>query len=278
MNDKRNAPIGVFDSGVGGLTVVLEMLKQLPEESFIYYADTAHVPYGPRDPEELRGFADRITEFLVKQGCKMIIIACNTSTSLSYDLLKQKYDLPLVGVIEPGVDKALEATANKKIGIFATQATVNSGVFQRMLKAKSPETEVTAQSCPLFVPYVEAGVISGQEIEKAVRLYYRPLQEKGVDSLILGCTHYPFLLPVISYVTGPGVQIINPARETVSRAAEILRELNIQAETGRQPEHNYFVSGNPEQFRKLGSMFLQQDIGKVEKNTLFMQDQDCQTY
>ena len=267
MNIERNAPIGVFDSGVGGLTVIQEMLRQLPNESFIYYADTAHVPYGPRDSEELKHFADSITGFLVEQGCKMVIIACNTSTSLAYELLQQKYAIPLVGVIEPGVDKALGATANKKIGVFATQATVNSGAFQRLIKAKNSEVEVVAVPCPLFVPLVEAGEVEGPVIHDAACNYFQPLQERGVDSIILGCTHYPFLLPVIAQVTGPSVLVINPARETVSRAAEILRERDLLA-SGTQAVQLYCASGDPASFRQIGSKFLQSDLGTVRKVTL----------
>lgn len=260
----RNAPIGVFDSGVGGLTVIMEMLKQLPQESYIYFADTAHVPYGPREPEELRQFADSITGFLVDQGCKMVIIACNTSTSLAYEMLKQKYSVPLVGVIEPGVEKALTTTINKKVGVFATQATVNSNVFQSLLKARDAKIEVTAVACPPFVPFVESGEVEGPKVTEAVRDCFRPLKEKGVDSLILGCTHYPFLLPVIDQVVGPTVQVINPARETVSRAIQILREKNLKAEN-TQPEHQYYASGDPLSFRTMGSKFLQRELGTVKK-------------
>lgn len=260
----RNAPIGVFDSGVGGLTVILEMLQQMPQESFMYFADTAHVPYGPREPEELRQFADSITGFLVEQGCKTVIIACNTSTSLAYEMLKEKYSVPLVGVIEPGVDKALAATANGRIGVFATQATVQSGAFQRLIKAKSSDTELTAVACPLFVPLVEAGEVEGPAVSEAVCNYYGLLEEKGVDSLILGCTHYPFLLPVIDRIVGPTVQVINPARETVSRTAEILRDLDLVADNA-QPEYQFYASGDPQSFQSKGSEFLQRDLGQVKK-------------
>lgn len=267
MKNNRNAPIGVFDSGVGGLTVIQEILQQLPNESFIYYADTAHVPYGSREPVELQGFADSITSFLLEQGCKMVIIACNTSTALAYDFLRQKYAIPLVGVIEPGVDKALGATVNKKIGVFATHATVNSGAFQRLLQAKEAAVEVTAIACPLFVPLVEAGEVEGLAVHEAAHNYFQPLREQGIDSLILGCTHYPFLLSVITQVTGPEVQVINPARETVSRAAEILQVKDLLA-TRSQSEQRYYSSGDPVSFRIMGSKFLQHDLGIVQKITL----------
>jgi len=267
MENINNAPIGVFDSGVGGLTVVRELLRQLPGESFIYYADTAHVPYGPRDPAELRTFADAITAFLVNQGCKMVIIACNTSTSLAYEFLQEKYTVPLIGVIEPGIERALAATVNKRIGVFATQATVNSGAFPRLIRAKDPSVEVTAVACPLFVPLVEAGEVAGSAALKAAQTYFQPLREKGVDSLILGCTHYPFLLPVIRQVTNKNVTIINPAEETVSKAVKILQEKGLMA-AGHSGQRLYYASGDPEAFRIMGGRFLQQDLGKVRKITL----------
>ncbi len=262
MRDPREAPIGVFDSGVGGLTVILELLRQMPHESFIYYADTAHVPYGPRDPQELRRFASSISEFLVDKGCKLVIIACNTSTSLAYEELAARFLPPFIGVIEPGVDKALEMTKNLKIGVIATIATINSGAYQHMLRRKNPAIEVSAASCPLFVPLVEKGQIEGDEVYETAVAYLEPLKNKGIDSLVLGCTHYPFLLPVIIKALGPSIAVIDPARETVSRAKEKLKGLSLLKETGK-PSYQYYASGDPESFRRIGSIFLGEDIGEV---------------
>jgi len=267
MSNKKIAPLGVFDSGVGGLTVVMEMFQQMPHESFVYYADTAHVPYGPRNPLELKEFASNITAFLVNQGCKMVIIACNTSTSLAYQDLKARYDIPLIGVIEPGVDKALEVTRNRRIGVIGTVATINSGSYQKMIKEKKPDTEIVAVPCPLFVPLIEAGKVEGDEVYQAAVHYLEPVRKAGVDTLILGCTHYPFLLPVIQDIVGPGVIAVDPARETVKRAVVKLQELDLLQEEGR-PVHRYYASGDPEAFRRTGSEFLQQDIGVVKKITL----------
>ena len=265
MNDKKSAPLGIFDSGVGGLTVVREMLRQLPRESYLYYADTAHVPYGPRDPRELKGFAADITAFLADQGCKLIIIACNTSTSVAYEELKARHDIPLIGVIEPGVDMALMVTRNRRIGVIGTAATINSGSYQNMIKRKNPQAEVSAVPCPLLVPLIEAGKIESGETREAVAAYLEPIRAAGADTLILGCTHYPFLLPIIRELIGSDVTIIDPARETAGLAAGKLRELGLLREKG-QAVRRYYASGDPAAFRKMGSAFLGlPDIGPVNK-------------
>lgn len=264
----REAPIGVFDSGVGGLTVVREMLRQMPGESISYFADTAHVPYGPRDPQELRRFAAQITAFLVDKGCKMIIMACNTSTSLAYYDLKAQYDLPMVGVIEPGVDKALEhvsaAGGTGTIGVIGTKATIDSGVYQRILAQKNSKVQVAAVSCPPFVPLVESGQIRGPQVEETVRNCLGPLKEEGVECLLLGCTHYPFLAPVIKKIMGPDVSCIDPAIETVNRAYRLLAGMKLLNEGGR-PSYHYYASGDPESFRRMGAFFLGHDTGEVKK-------------
>ena len=264
MREKELSPIGVFDSGVGGLTVVRELEAQLTYEDYIYYADTAHVPYGSREPWELKGFALSITAFLVEQGCKMIIIACNTSTSLAYADLASRCPVPFIGVIEPGVNEAIKVSKNGKIGVVGTLATVNSGVYQKMIKEKNPRTEVVAVPCPRFVPLVEEGRVEGSEVEEIAGIYLKPLQERGVDTLILGCTHYPFLRPVIERIMGEGVNIIDPARETVRRAAISLQNLGLvnPIETKKSPL--FYASGDPENFRKKGSSFLGRDLGPVK--------------
>ncbi len=264
MKERKLSPIGVFDSGVGGLTVIRELETQLPCENYIYYADTAHVPYGSRDPRELKGFARTITAFLVEQGCKMIIIACNTSTSLAYEELLQKFSLPIIGVIEPGVDAALNLTQNKKIGMIGTLATVNSGAYQRIIKEKEPAAEVLAVPCPRFVPLVERGQVEGPEVYEAAEMYLKPLQEMGVDTLILGCTHYPFLRPVIERIMGNGVNIIDPAWETVRRAGIFLQNLGLANEKEDKQLPIFYASGDTESFRQTGSRFLGRDLGPVK--------------
>lgn len=267
MNKNKTAPIGIFDSGVGGLTVVREVFRQLPKESFVYYADTAHVPYGPRQPQEIRKFAASITRFLIGLGCKMVIIACNTSTSLAYEELRENFEIPLIGVIEPGVDKALELTRNGRIGVIATEATINSRAYQHMLQKKNPLVQVAPKACPLLVPLIEQGLAEGEEIDKAVAMYLQPLIKKEVDTLILGCTHYPFLLPVIARVMGPSVIPVDPARETVKRVKKHLIDSDLLSEASL-PVHRYFASGNPDEFARVGGVFLEKRIEQVEKINL----------
>ncbi|MGI6144567.1 MAG: glutamate racemase [Peptococcia bacterium] len=264
MSEKRNAPLGIFDSGVGGLTVVREILKQMPGESIIYFGDTAHVPYGDRDPQELRGFAQKITNYLVTRGCKMIIIACNTSTSLAYEELTNSFSLPIIGVIEPGVNKALMTTKNLRVGVIGTAATIESRVYQRKLRAKNPDVQVYAQACPAFVPLVERGALRSAETADIVSGCLHPFMEKEIDTLILGCTHYPFLQPVIAKVLGAKTQIIDPAQETVRCAYERLQELDLLVDTAK-PVYKFVSSNNPKEFRAKGSVFLGRDLGTVEE-------------
>ena len=259
---ENNAPLGVFDSGLGGLTIVREILKQLPQESVLYFADTAHVPYGSRDPEELRGFAFQITAYLVKRQCKMIIIACNTSTALAYDFLRSNFNVPLVGVIEPGVSRALQVTANGKIGIIGTLATIQSGVYQKKLKAVAEE--VVALSCPPFVELVEKGKLRGLETEEIVAGCLAPLQAREIDTLILGCTHYPFLSESITRFLGPKVKIVDPAEETVRQTARLLKANSLSA-GNQKPRYSYFSSKNAYDFKIKGSAFLGRDLGTVKE-------------
>ncbi|MDD2401822.1 MAG: glutamate racemase [Clostridia bacterium] len=259
-----NAPIGIFDSGVGGLTVVREVLKQLEYESVLYFADTAHVPYGSRHPRELKMFAKSISNYLIEQGCKMIIIACNTSTSLAYEELKCFFSVPVIGVIEPGIEQALKNTKNMKVGVIATQATINNGAYQRVLKIKKPEVQIFAKSCPSFVPLVEKGLTEGLEVEKAVYNELGVFRGKEIDTLILGCTHYPFLKSIIQEVVGSEVKIIDPAQATVEYAHEKLKELNFQA-TNKNNVYNFITSSDIESFKKRCRVFLGKDLGIVRE-------------
>lgn len=254
----KQAPIGVFDSGVGGLTVVKEILKQLPAESVIYFGDTAHVPYGHRSPEELLGFADSITRFLIAKGVKMIVVACNTSSSLSLNYLQRQFSLPIVGVIEPGIITAAQQTKNKKIGVIATEATIKSGVHKRIFGQIDPEIKVFAQACPAFVPLVEAGKLDTPETRQKAAEYLAPIVLGEADTLILGCTHYPYLIPVLRDILGPDVDLIDPAEKTVKLAAKVLEEQQLLALAPvAANQYEFYVSGDPDQFYRSGRMFLQ---------------------
>jgi glutamate racemase len=270
------APIGVFDSGMGGLTVMKALYKQLPMEAVLYYGDTAHVPYGGRDPKELQGFALRISDYLIRRGCKMIIIACNTSTALAYELINARSPVPVVGVIEPGIRSALKEGGNGPIGVIATQATAQSGVYQRILAREAPERQSYVVACPPFVPLVEAGKITGAEAAEAVRECLTPLKDKGIHSLIFGCTHYPFLSALIQSFLGNGVRLIDPAWETVNQAKAILFEKKYLKMLRGLPEQRFVCSGDPGQFTYSGSFFLGTEIQNVKQVILDKEEEACE--
>jgi len=272
----KNAPIGVFDSGVGGLTVLRELEKAMPAESFIYFGDTAHVPYGARKPEEIQDLAIRIGRFLERQGCKMILIACNTSTALAHDLLGQALSIPVVGVIEPVVEKVCAESVNlagkevamgagmPPVGVIATQATVISNAYQRVFKKKAPLQSVLMVACPTFVPLIEAGVTEGAQVENDVETYLTPLKEKGIRTLILGCTHYPFLSHPIQHFFGDDVDILDPAIEAVRQGKHILAVRGLLA-NGQKVVRRFISSGDPKDFRKGASLFWVHPIDQVEQ-------------
>lgn len=244
------------------------LFEQLPMETALYYGDTAHVPYGGRDPGELRGFALSISDYLIRMGCKMIIIACNTSTALAYEIIRARSPVPVVGVIEPGISCALREDRTGSIGVIATQATVQSGVYQRMLAREAPERDAYVAACPPFVPLVEAGKVKGPEASKAVRECLAPLKAQGVRSLILGCTHYPFLSETIQAYMGDEVSLINPAWETVRQVKTILFEKQYLKMLRGLPEHQFVCSGDPGQFARSGSFFLGKEIRNVSRALL----------
>lgn len=264
----KENPIGVFDSGVGGLSVAREIFRQLPQEKIIYFGDTAHVPYGPRTKEELIIFGDQISEFLISKGVKAIVVACNTSSSVSLKHLLDKYPyLPFIGVIEPGIITALEVTKNGKVGVIATQATINSEAHQNLLLERKPGIEVYPMACPKFVPLVEKGEIEGLEAKMAAIEYLTPLKDAGIDTLILGCTHYPFLINVIRDVLGSEVNIVDPALETVRQTKELLQK-NLGLKDDNSFNNEYFVSGNSENFLATAKKFMGDALQKVKKATL----------
>jgi glutamate racemase len=264
-------PIGVFDSGVGGLSVVRQILTQLPNENIVYVGDTARVPYGPRPVAEIIAFGCQIIDFLTQFDVKVVVAACNTSSSVSLTVLRQQYGaLPVLGVVEPGVRAVLRATKNRRIGVLATVATVNSGAYQRHILEHDPGATVLAQSCPQFVPLVEAGRLDGSEVRAAAGEYLQPLLQAGVDSIVLGCTHYPFLAPVIGDLAGEGVTIVDPAEETVKELAVLLasqtntagRDERVReahpapADPIRAAKHRFFASGDPASFYSSGKQCL----------------------
>ncbi len=263
----NNKAIGIFDSGVGGLTVFKEVKKVLPSESIIYLGDTARVPYGIRSKETVTRYSIENTEFLLSKGIKLLIIACNTASSLSIEEIKKKTSIPVIGVIEPGARAALRATRNKKIGVIGTEATIKSRAYPEAIKKIDSSVEVFSKACPLFVPLVEEGWTSGTVTRLVAEIYLKELKEKGIDTLILGCTHYPLLKPVISEVMGEDVQLIDSAVETAIVVKKIIEDNGLR-NCSNKPYYNFYVTDSPERFISVGERFLEEKIDNIEKVNL----------
>jgi glutamate racemase len=255
--------IGVFDSGVGGLTVLHECLVNLPQEDFIYLGDTGAFPYGPRSLEEVRGLAFGNTAFLVAQGVKLIIVACNSAAAAALPQLQAAFATPIVGVVMPGARAAVQETRNRRVGILATEATVDSGGYQRALEALDAGVAVHAVACPRLAPLIQEGDVFSEEVETAVREYVQPLKSAAVDTVILGCTHYPLITPMLRRLLGPGVRLINSAEEIARETAEILGRKGIGRPPGREGHYRFFSTGDTELFRLIGARFLQLPIREV---------------
>ncbi len=254
---KENRPIGFIDSGVGGLTVVKEAMKQLPFERIIYLGDTARCPYGPRPKEQVIDFTLELTEFLVKKQIKMLVIACNTATSVALDVVRKKVDIPVVGVILPGSRAAIKATKNQKIGIIGTQGTVFSGAYEKALKEKDPQVEVYSLACPRFVPVVESNQYDSPLAKKVVFETLQPLKNHSLDTLILGCTHYPLLRPVIQNFVGKNIHLIDSGAETVSEVSTLLDYFAIAHESKKDSlPHEFYTTGSPILFSEIAEKWL----------------------
>lgn len=250
---ENNQPLGVFDSGVGGLTVVKSLWEHFPNEQIIYFGDTAHLPYGSRDPQEIIAFGKEIVKFLLKYSVKAVIAACNTSSSVSLACLQKEFPIPIIGMIEPAVRAGIKRTRNKKVGVIATSATADSGAYERTFKELAADVQVFVQACPLFVPLVEEGRIERRETYQIARSYLQPLQEAGIDTLIFGCTHYPFLSPVIRHIIGDEVQLVDPAEEVVMELGALLKT---DGQKKTVPQHLFFASGSITSFYTIGKKFL----------------------
>ena len=263
-----NAPIGVFDSGIGGLTVVRELTRQLPRESIVYFGDTARVPYGPKSPDTVRRYSREITSYLQEQGVKAVVVACNTATAHALPELEAEFALPIVGVVNPGASAAVEASRRGEIGVIGTAGTVRSGAYERAIHALAPNAHVTARACPLFVPLVEEGWLDTEPTRLIAREYLRPLADAHVDTLVLGCTHYPLLKPLLAEVLGPDVRLIDSAEKTAEQIGRQLAARGIEAPADARPRHRFIASDAPEQFLRVGQQFLGAAIDRVETVTL----------
>ena len=268
MVTPNSAPIGVFDSGIGGLTVVHELVRQLPHESIVYFGDTARVPYGPKSPDTVRRYSREIAGFLQEQGVKNIVIACNTATAHALTTLREDLDMPIVGVVEPGARAAVAATTRGHVGVIGTVGTIKSGAYERAIRAIDPDIRVTARACPLFVPLVEEGWTEHEAARLIAREYLEPLIDARIDTLVLGCTHYPLLKPLLRDVLGPEVRLIDSAEETAAETARTLAGASLCAPPGGEAVYRFVASDDPLQFLQLGQRFLGGTMEGVEIRTL----------
>jgi glutamate racemase len=259
-----DAPIGIFDSGFGGLTVARAVLDQLPHEPVLYYGDTARQPYGPRPIADVRRFALECLDHLVDQGVKLLVVACNSASAAVLHDARERYAVPVVEVIRPAVRRAVAATRNQHVGVISTVATKTSRAYEDAFAA-APQIRVSTQACPRFVEYVERGVTGGPELLAAAHEYLDPVAEAGVDTLILGCTHYPLLTGVVSYVMGDGVTLVSSAEETAKDVYRTLAAGGIERSRDLpEPAHRFLTTGDPSEFRRLSHRFLGPEAGGVE--------------
>lgn len=264
----RTAPIGVFDSGVGGLTVAREIMRQHPDESIVYFGDTARVPYGPKSPDTVRRYSHEIAAFLRGEGVKAIVVACNTATAHALPMLRDEVPLPVVGVVEPGARAAVAATARGRIGVIGTVGTIASRAYERAIRALAPDAEVLARACPLFVPFVEEGWLDHAATRLVAHEYLDELRGTGIDSLVLGCTHYPLLKPLLHEVMGPDVRLIDSAEETAAEIGRVLAARGLTAPAGGSPSFRFVASDAPDQFSRVAGRFLGAPLEHVETVTL----------
>lgn len=256
-------PIGLMDSGVGGLTVAKEIMRQLPYEQIVYVGDTARCPYGPRSSEEIRKFTWEMTHFLLKKNIKMLVIACNTATAAALDDIRSKIDIPVVGVILPGARTALKVTNNYRIGVIGTVRTINSGAYEKALKTLNKSVYVKSLACPKFVPLVESGECEGPLAKKVVAETLAPLKNYNLDTLILGCTHYPLLQTIIQNVMGKNVNVISSGEETAREVSTILSYKGLLTKRSELPEHCFYTTGSSQIFAKIASRWLNWDVTNV---------------
>jgi glutamate racemase len=261
-------PVGVFDSGVGGLTVLHECLVSMPHEDFVYLGDHARLPYGPRPLPEIRRFAHEIGAYLAAQDVKLIVVACNAATSAALPDLQEALEVPVVGVITPEAYAAVQATRNRRIGLLATQATVSAGRYEALVRTLDAGARVIAVACPKLVPLIESDDPFAEETVEAVREYVAPLKAADVDTVILGCTHYPLIRQILQRVFGRGVTLVFSAEETAREVAETLARKGIENDEARDGAYRFLTTGDPEAFRAMGGRFLQLPIDAVEHVTV----------
>jgi len=255
----RDSAIGVFDSGIGGLTVLQRIIDALPRENTVYLGDTARAPYGTKSVETVLRYSFENSQFLVEKGVKIVVVACNTSTAIALRPLRESLSVPVIGVIEPGVRKAVRSSKNKKVGVIGTEATIQSGAYTQALKAVDGSIEVYSRACPLFVPLVEEGWTDNAVVEMTVKAYLGSFKSSGIDTLILGCTHYPLLKKAIRKFIGSAVRLVDSAEETAKEVAAALKQSALAKKNGKAT-HSFFVTDAPDRFIKVGRRFLGEKV------------------
>ena len=263
--NKKNLPIGVFDSGVGGLTVAREIMRQLPDENIVYFGDTARVPYGSKSEDNIIRFCRQIIRFLRTKDVKAIVIACNTASALALETVKKEFDLPIIGVIVPGARAAVQATDNKKIGVIGTEATIRSKSYTHMIQKVLPDAEVIGKPCPLFVPLVEEGFLKHHITEEVIHIYLEELKNSDIDTVILGCTHYPLLRSGIMKYFGEGIHIVNPAYETALDLKAVLEKEDLVNEGDALAKYEFYVSDAAEKFKKFADSILPYNVETIQQ-------------
>jgi glutamate racemase len=265
MNTICDRPVGVFDSGIGGLTVAQEITRLLPNEQIVYFGDTARVPYGSKSRESVIRFSKDNMNVLLKQGVKLVVIACNTSTSWALTVIRKEYAIPVIGVIEPGSRRAVAVTRKGRVGVIATSSTVGSRKYEQTIHRFMPQAKVFQKACPLFVPLVEEGWMEHKIAALAAEEYLGDLRRQEVDTLILGCTHYPLLRSVIQKVMGRSVTLVDSATETAREVKDLLQRRQLERQSCHPPKHQFLVSDEPEHFRMVAKRFLGHDLAHVRR-------------
>lgn len=259
----NNRPIGVFDSGIGGLTVLNEIIEQLPGEDIVYFGDTARIPYGTRSKETVVRYFLQSARFLKSKDIKAIVIACNTATALALEEAREEFDIPFIGVVEPGAEAAIKMTENDIIGVIGTTGTINSEAYQKKMRSMNPSAEIIGKACPLFVQIVEEGWENSDVAYISTQKYLLELKEHNIDTLILGCTHYPALRYTITKFLGDGVHLVNPAYETAKAVKKLLKDTGQLSDKIEGGKKEFFVSDDPEKFKRVGGNLLGREISNV---------------
>lgn len=267
LDNRRYKPIGVFDSGVGGLTVAREIMRQLPGESLIYFGDTARVPYGSKSKETITRYSRQIIRFLQEKGVKAIVVACNTASALALPQIRTEIAIPIIGVVKPGAKVAAETTRNGRIGVIGTEATIGSQIYTRVIHEHNPKAEVIGKPCPLFVPLVEEGWRKDPITEEIARRYLDSFRSSDIDTMIMGCTHYPLLRSTLRRILGESVTLVNPAYETAQSLKTLLEEqdlVNDGQENGEVPQYQFYVSDAADKFKEFANTILPCEIEEAQ--------------